>query len=152
MKGGLEALLSGLGVSRFLVLYSKNEKVLTDCKLATFKNKAIVKIRHPGNVALGYPFWARSWLPGEEFKFHMQLTFVVLLAVLEEGGMGKKTITKVMEGKFLRLVKMITLKMKSLAEKGGLLEMAGLFSSKRRVIPTESHRKPSCKGFRLASF
>lgn len=123
VKGGLEALLSGLGVSRFSVLYSKNEKVLTDCKLATFKNKAIVKIRHPGNVALGYPFWARSWLPGEELKFHMQLTFVVhtifLLAVLEEGGMGKKTITKMMGGKFLRLVKTITLKRKVLLRKAG---------------------------------
>lgn len=110
MKGGLEALLSGLDVSRSSVLYSKNEKALTDCKMATFKNKAIVKIRHPGNVGLGYPFWARSWLPGEELKFHMWLTFVVhsifLLDVLEGGGMGKKMITKVMEGKFLRLIKL----------------------------------------------
>lgn len=95
-------------------------------------------------------------MPGEELKFHMQLTFVVhtifLLDVPEGGGMGKKTVTKAMTGKFLRLMKIITLKIKSLAEKGGLLETAGLFSSKRRVIPTESHRKPSCKGFRLSAF
>lgn len=66
--------------------------------------------------------------------------------------MGKKTVTKAMAGKFLRLMKIITLKIKSLAEKGGLLETARLFSRKRRVIPTESHRKPSCKGFRLSAF
>lgn len=50
----------------FLVLFSKHEKVLRDCKVATkalFTSKAIVKIRHPGNTGFGYPFWGMSWLP-----------------------------------------------------------------------------------------
>lgn len=49
-------LLSRLGVSRFSVFYSKNEKALTDCKMTTSKNKAIVKIRRPGDTAWGIPF------------------------------------------------------------------------------------------------
>lgn len=53
----------------------------------------------------------------------MQLTFVVhtifLLDVPEGGGMGKKTVTKAMAGKFLRLMKIITLKIKVLLRKVG---------------------------------